>query len=209
MCAFKRSGPVFWPTHKSFPPRLGLEQLYRVDQKVGHYVWRLSSSAYICKMLEPISMIFGTLQHRFIPNTYIYFMFLNVCSSYKVNDQDFALTNAKGNCLQRFDAFKWVAGIACKNRVVGCWHGYLSGARCRFAYGPADATATHCLLLQWNPAWFWYRLTQVIPDKVQMTVNGCVCGCECQGKFSITLAELVRTNCWTKSTVEMHWKTGR
>jgi len=29
----------------------------------------------------------------------------------------------------------------------GCWHGYLSGARCRLAYGPADATATHCLLL--------------------------------------------------------------
>jgi len=25
---------------------------------------------------------------------------------------------------------------------------YLSGARCRLAYGPADATATHCLLLQ-------------------------------------------------------------
>jgi len=23
-----------------------------------------------------------------------------------------------------------------------------SGARCRLAYGPADATATHCLLLQ-------------------------------------------------------------
>ena len=37
---------------------------------------------------------------------------------------------------------------ACKNRVVGCWHGYLSGARCRLAYFPADATATHCLLLQ-------------------------------------------------------------
>ena len=36
---------------------------------------------------------------------------------------------------------------ACKNWVVGCWHGYLSGARCRLAYGPADATATHCLLL--------------------------------------------------------------
>jgi len=27
-----------------------------------------------------------------------------------------------------------------------CWCGYLSGARCRLAYGPADATATHCLL---------------------------------------------------------------
>jgi len=35
-----------------------------------------------------------------------------------------------------------------KNWVVGCWHGYLSGARCRFAYGPAEATATHYLLLQ-------------------------------------------------------------
>jgi len=31
---------------------------------------------------------------------------------------------------------------------VGCWNGYVTGARCRFAYGPADATATHCLLLQ-------------------------------------------------------------
>ena len=38
---------------------------------------------------------------------------------------------------------------ACKKTwVVGYWHGYLSGARCRLAYGPADATATHCLLLQ-------------------------------------------------------------
>jgi len=35
-----------------------------------------------------------------------------------------------------------------KNRVVGCWRGYLSGATCRLAYSPADATATHCLLLQ-------------------------------------------------------------
>jgi len=46
------------------------------------------------------------------------------------------------------------AHTACK-KVVGCWHGYLSGVRCRFAYGPADATATHCLLLQQNPDWFY------------------------------------------------------
>jgi len=32
----------------------------------------------------------------------------------------------------------WSAGV----------HGYLPGVRCRLAYGPADATATHCLLLQ-------------------------------------------------------------
>jgi len=37
---------------------------------------------------------------------------------------------------------------ACKKvSEVGCWCGYLSGVRCRLAYGPADATATHCLLL--------------------------------------------------------------
>ena len=35
-----------------------------------------------------------------------------------------------------------------KNWVVGCRHGCLSGARCRLAYGPADAAATQCLLLQ-------------------------------------------------------------
>ena len=35
-----------------------------------------------------------------------------------------------------------------KTWVVGCWCGYLSGVRCRLAYGPADATATYCLLLQ-------------------------------------------------------------
>ena len=36
----------------------------------------------------------------------------------------------------------------------------------RFAYHPADATATHCLLLQQNPDWFifWYRLTWVVPE---------------------------------------------
>ena len=53
--------------------------------------------------------------------------------------------------LQYFDAVGWVAGRSSglkKNWVVRCWHGYLSGTRCRLAYGPADATATHCLLLQ-------------------------------------------------------------
>jgi len=35
-----------------------------------------------------------------------------------------------------------------KHWMVGCWRGYMSGARCWLAYGPADATATHFLLLQ-------------------------------------------------------------
>ena len=35
-----------------------------------------------------------------------------------------------------------------KNWVVGCWCGYLTGARCRLAYSPAGVTATYCRLLQ-------------------------------------------------------------
>jgi len=47
--------------------------------------------------------------------------------------------------------------LTCKNWVVRYWRGYLSRARCKwFAYGPADATATHRLLLQWNPEWFTF-----------------------------------------------------
>jgi len=38
--------------------------------------------------------------------------------------------------------------LACKKLSGGVLVGYLSGARCRLAYGPADAIATHCLLLQ-------------------------------------------------------------
>jgi len=35
------------------------------------------------------------------------------------------------------------------------WRGYLPAASCRLAYGPADATATDCLLLKQNPDWFY------------------------------------------------------
>jgi len=65
---------------------------------------------------------------------------------------------------------------ACKNRVAGYWRGYLSAARCRLAYGPVDATATHCLLLQKKSRLvlpYWYQLTRVVSDKGPL--NGCVC----------------------------------
>jgi len=41
-----------------------------------------------------------------------------------------------------------VAAAVAFSALTLFWRGYLSGARCRLAYGPADATATHCLLLQ-------------------------------------------------------------
>ena len=59
----------------------------------------------------------------------------------------------RGEVFSAFSALTLLVGRqeghpVCKKGVVGCWRGYLSGARCRLAYGPADATATHCLLLQ-------------------------------------------------------------
>jgi len=69
-------------------------------------------------------------------------------------------------CSHAFSALTLLVGrheghTACENWVVGCWRGYLSGSSCRLAYGPADATATHCLLLlhlfpHFNPDWFYF-----------------------------------------------------
>ena len=57
--------------------------------------------------------------------------------------------------------------LACKNWVMRCWCGYLSGARCRlFAYGPADATATpkpRHLLPHLNPDLFYLFLVPAYP----------------------------------------------
>ena len=62
---------------------------------------------------------------------------------------------------------------ACKNWVMRCWCGCLSGARCRlFAYGPADATASprpHLSSSLVLPFWYW--LTQVVLEK--RPLNGC------------------------------------
>ena len=61
--------------------------------------------------------------------------------------------------------------------MVGCWRGYLSGARCRLAYGPADATATHCLLLQIFQSGFTFLVLAhpVVPDKGPLNERAHVC----------------------------------
>jgi len=60
--------------------------------------------------------------------------------------------------------------------VVGCWRGYLSGARCRLVYGPTDATATHFSKIQ-------VGLIFLVPDHPgspgKGPLNGCVCVCVC------------------------------
>ena len=71
--------------------------------------------------------------------------------------------------------FTWI--VPEKWPLNGCVCGYLSEARCRLAYVPADATAIpklHHLLPHLNADWFlpfWYQLTQVVLEK--RLVNGC------------------------------------
>jgi len=80
----------------------------------------------------------------------------------------------------------WLVGMKgirpVKNWVVGCWCGYLSGARCRLAYGPTDSTASCFSKIQMVLP-FWYWLTRVGPDKGShliyyfqlMALNGLQC----------------------------------
>ena len=67
-------------------------------------------------------------------------------------------------CLQYFyTVWRQEDHLTCKNWVVRCWCGYLSGARCRlFACDPADATAIpklHNFLPHLNPDWFYLSCT--------------------------------------------------
>jgi len=62
-----------------------------------------------------------------------------------------------------------------KNWVVGCWHGYLSGARSDIwpsCHSLSLASVKSRLVLP-----FLYRLTRVVLDKGPL--NGCVCVCVC------------------------------
>ena len=80
-----------------------------------------------------------------------------------------------------------------KNWVVGCWHGYLSGASCRLAYGPADATATHCLasVISGLVLPFWYRLTWAVFKRVCVCVSAswlnAMCTCAGQSRYEYVI----------------------
>ena len=50
-------------------------------------------------------------------------------------------------------------GHPASKKLSGGVLAWSSGASCRLAYGPADATATHCLLFQENPDWFYLSST--------------------------------------------------
>ena len=152
---------------------------YTTNQKnecIRHCVWRDShflKILWIVQSKQTNLMVFGTqippkltsATYRFahpLPELNNYqqhdFSSPNFCPAYQSRQQwtqcvSCILTNPT-QALQLFSAVTPLVGSRkgirpVKNWVVGCWRGYLSGARCRLAYGPADATATHCLLLQY------------------------------------------------------------
>ena len=56
----------------------------------------------------------------------------------------------------------------CNIWVMWCWHGYLSGAKCKWpAYDLTDTNATHhlCFSNIQNGLSFWYRLIRIVSDK--------------------------------------------
>jgi len=136
------------------------------------------------------------LLHPSLPSFYL--VLLHLCPN-KPHDSSYSnfILNITHN-FHAFSALTLLVGqqeghLACKNWVVGCWRGYLTGVRCRFAYGPDEPTATQCLLVQEiNVGFslpFWYQLTRVIPDKIQTAVKWM----QCSSTHNITIT-LKRSN---------------
>jgi len=78
------------------------------------------------------------------------------------------------------------------NWVVGCRRGYLSVVRCRIAYSPADATATHRIFASVKSRFvlpLWYRLTRRAVKRV------CVCSSPRQPNCFITATTVIYLYC--------------
>jgi len=66
-----------------------------------------------------------------------------------------------------------------KNWAVGCWRGYLSGARCRLAYGQAVATATRCRFSKIQIGFIFLIPAHPGSPGQRAVKRVCVCVCVC------------------------------
>jgi len=79
-----------------------------------------------------------------------------------------------------------VEHTVCKNWMMRCWQGYLSGAMCKqFAYGPDDTTITPSSLASLKSRLvspFWCQLTHVVLEKRPLNV------CSSSSSLSVCLS---------------------
>ena len=106
-----------------------------------------------------------------------------------------------------------------KNWVVGCWHGYLSGARCRLAMAqriPLLLTVSwfHCYSLSLASVKsrlvlpFWYRLTRVVPEKGPLNLFVYMCLCRvllCLTVLSPVLTALVSSSKYSLTAITRYY----
>jgi len=65
---------------------------------------------------------------------------------------------------------------------------------------PYISSSNHYLRWVWvGECFFWYRLTRVVPDKIQRAVNGCVCVCVFLKKTEIALVVIASNNLSTSA----------
>jgi len=76
-------------------------------------------------------------------------------------------------CLKWFDAGR---ASACEKLEWWVLVWLSAWSELQTAYGPADATATHCLLFQLSPDWFYLSGTG---SPVCVCVRACTCVCAC------------------------------
>ena len=135
-------------------------------------------SQYYCRVSTNSSWL-----HNTIKNSHIcpYLQTLDLQNMHKSFRKHFVFLELFHSRLFAFDALTLLAGRqekhpACKNLVMRCWHGNLSGVRGRFfAYGSADATAIpkpHRLLPHLNPDWFYLSGTNLPKLSRKRPLNG-------------------------------------
>ena len=78
---------------------------------------------------------------------------------------------------------------------MGCWRGYLSGARCRLAYVPADATANRYLCFSKIQICFTFLVPAHLGSPGKGPLNGCECARIVWGVGSVYLSDVRLSVC--------------
>ena len=86
---------------------------------------------------------------------------------------------------------------ACKNWVVGCWHGFLSGARCRLAHCMAQLVPLPLTVSCFSE--IQIGLTFLVPAHLgspgKGPLNGCVCVCVRASNAVLMVSQRCATCC--------------